>query len=161
MFGIRLDQIREQLHLNHGDMANSLGINGGNWTAIKSDAKDPPWIKHVANFVKKHKLDANKLYWLITGKEIEIDDQASYNLPKSYVIQTNKYIKTLENKIKDLEHQREYFETALMEALKTRELVPTTQQNTHTSHRRTLLGHKHVEPDNAGKNRNHTSNALP
>jgi transcriptional regulator with XRE-family HTH domain len=154
MFIQRLEQMREQLKEDQKVIAEDLQIGDSNYTSLKSAKKTPPWIEHIKNFVKKRNITPEKLYWLITGEWYNRSQIAE--VPDNYITQTKLYIKSLENQIEELKHQREFLEGIVKDALVLKSTIEghtqqelTSQETTRQNAGTEIVGKKLKRPQTA------------
>lgn len=162
MFGVDLLQTIKKYYKNQLDAVRQTGFDKDFvYRATKSENFEI--IAFIRKIVEQNNISPEELYELITGNKVEgdsCDNKRKITLPERYIIQTNKHINNLTKRIEELKHLVQYFESALMEALKHREPAPTQTQEPTAPHTIGLIGQHVAKKVTEGKN-HHTTTAPP
>lgn len=157
----RIDILKRNQLKKQGDIARLLNMPQSSVSRHIKEKSEPDFIPKLRKFAIESNISPKELYFLITGNSFDHEEipQNEGQLTAKYIAQTKRHIDSQAKQIEDLKHHVDFLEKALMEALKNRN-SESQQVDTQQHHTKELSGHQ-IAPDNAGKNRKHTSNALP
>jgi hypothetical protein len=147
--GRRVKEVRSELGLNQGDTALLFDMKQPDFAKVESGTTKNKFVDQLANFILKKNIPPEKLYYMITGKHYKEEENLITELPKMFVIQTKNHIKSLENQIEELKHQRDFLEILVKDTMINRSQQETTSPETQRQTGTEIVGKKLKRPETA------------
>jgi transcriptional regulator with XRE-family HTH domain len=156
--GRRVKEVRLELGLNQGDTAILFGMKQPDYAKVESGTTKNKFVDQLANFILKKNISPEKLYYMVTGRHYKEEKEPVISeLPNKYIVQTNKLIDTMQEKIDELREERDFLKSIMKDIVKLKEgsvsnNTPGNTQRDMENHRQTgagIVGKKLKRPETA------------
>jgi hypothetical protein len=139
----------DELRKNQSVIAEKLNTNPASFSRY-INGKTLPDVDFIDTLILYKKLNPDELYELITGiKYAGSEEKPMTELPKMFVIQTKNYIKSLENQIEELKHQRGFLEILVKDVMANRSQQEITSPEAPRQTGMKFVGNKLKRPEPA------------